>query len=72
MEGTAFFEPHGWTEAAYVDLFLDAASFGRESVSGRALRVLMPLLPAKVRANLKRGLGVARLERSDGTVAGSE
>lgn len=64
VEGTAFFAPHGWTEVAYVDLFLESGTLGRVSLAGRLLRGLFPLLPRKVRAGLERGLGVVRFERT--------
>jgi methyltransferase (TIGR00027 family) len=63
VEGTAFFEPHGWSETAYLDLFLDSGKLGRMSISGRVLRCLLPLLPRNARANTQRGLGVVRLDR---------
>jgi methyltransferase (TIGR00027 family) len=62
-EGTAFFEPHGWREGAYLDLFLDSGELGRMSLSGRVLKAVLPLLSPKIRANMMRGLGVVRLER---------
>jgi hypothetical protein len=62
-EGTAFFEPHGWSEAAYLDLFLDSGKLGRMSVSGRVLKAVLRLLPRKVRSNMQRGLGVVRVDR---------
>jgi methyltransferase (TIGR00027 family) len=62
-ENTAFFVPHGWAEAEYVDLFLESARLGRDSLLGMTLRGVMPVLPRTLRARLERGLGVARLER---------
>jgi methyltransferase (TIGR00027 family) len=62
-DGTAFFAPYGWTEAEYVDLFMESGRLGRDSVSGRILRGMLPWLPAKIRKSLERGLGVVRLER---------
>jgi methyltransferase (TIGR00027 family) len=61
IEGTAFFVPYGWEEVSYLDLFMESASLGRDSLLGRILRAAMPLLPAKVRAGLQRSLGVVRL-----------
>jgi methyltransferase (TIGR00027 family) len=62
QEGTAFFEPHGWAEAEYLDLFLESGRLGRDPLSARILRAVFPLLPRKLRAGLERGLGVVRLE----------
>jgi methyltransferase (TIGR00027 family) len=58
--GTAFFEPFGWTEDAYLDLFLESGKLGRDPLSARLLRTVHPFLPAKVRTRLERGLGVVR------------
>jgi methyltransferase (TIGR00027 family) len=60
LEGTAFFGPFGWTEDAYLDLFLESGRLGRDSLAARVLRTVHPFLPAKVRAGLERGLGVVR------------
>jgi methyltransferase (TIGR00027 family) len=60
LEGTAFFEPFGWTEDAYMDLFLESGTLGRDPLSARVLRTVHPYLPAKLRAGLERGLGVVR------------
>jgi len=62
-EGTAFFEPHGWREAEFVDLFMEAPKLGRDSLLGRVLRLLMRLLPRDKRKGLERAIGVARLGR---------
>lgn len=62
-DGTAFFEPFGWEEDAYLDLFLEGGTLGRDSLSGRVLRAVFPILPKKLRAGLQRGLGVVRFRR---------
>ena len=63
-EGTAFFAPFGWTEGEYLDLFLEAPTFGRDSLLGKALRGVRRVLPKGARAKLERGLGVVRLDRT--------
>lgn len=68
-ENTAFFEPYGWREAEYRDLFLDARELGGESLSGKVLRTaVLPLLPRSRREFFLRGLGVVRLERTDASL----
>jgi hypothetical protein len=62
-EGTAFIEPHGWVEAEYRDLFLEAPRLGRDSLLGRVLRTLMRLLPSEKRKGLERAIGVVRFTR---------
>ncbi len=63
-ENTQFFAPYGWTEAEYLDLFLEAPRLGRDNLSGKALRGAMRLMPRRVRQGLERGLGVVRLARA--------
>lgn len=63
LEGTAFFEPHGWKEAAYIDLFLDSRELGRETALGAVLRWLVAVFPS-LEKKLERGAGVVRMEPS--------
>jgi methyltransferase (TIGR00027 family) len=63
VEGTAFFEPHGWAEVEYRDLFLEAPRLGRDSALGLVLRALMRVLPREKRKGLERAFGVVRFER---------
>jgi hypothetical protein len=63
QENTRFFAPHGWIEAEYLDLFLEAPRLGRDNLSGKALRGAMRFMPRRLRHGLERGLGVVRLAR---------
>ena len=63
-ENTAFFEPHGWREVEFRDLFLEAPRLGRDSWFGRVLRVALRVLPLRVRRDLERTLGIVRLGRA--------
>lgn len=63
-EGTAFFEPYGWRETEFHDLFVESAKMGRDGALGKLFRVLMRLLPEEKRRRLERGIGIATLERS--------
>jgi methyltransferase (TIGR00027 family) len=64
-EGTDFFRPHGWCEAAYHDLFEEGPRLGRDSLMGKAVRLFVRALPAAKRKRFERGLGIAQLERSE-------
>jgi hypothetical protein len=64
-ENTAFFEPHGWHEVEFRDLFEEAPELGRDSWIGRVMRGALRVLPARVRAGVERTIGVVRLGRSE-------
>jgi methyltransferase (TIGR00027 family) len=60
-EGTAFFEPHGWREADFLGLFIEAPKLGRDSLLGKTIRLLMRFAPAEKRAAMERSIGIVRL-----------
>jgi methyltransferase (TIGR00027 family) len=62
-EGTAFFEPHGWVEVEFRDLFEEAPKMGRDSLLARVLRLLTRLAPAQKRKGLMRAVGVVRFQQ---------
>jgi methyltransferase (TIGR00027 family) len=63
-ENTAFFEPHGWSEREYLNLFEEAHKLGRNGFLGKALRFGLRFAPASKRALFERALGVVRLAQS--------
>lgn len=65
-ENTAFFEPHGWRERAFADVFEESVRLGRTGAIGAAIHAVTPLLPRKAREAFSRSLGVATLERVTG------
>lgn len=65
-ENTAFFEPHGWHERAFADIFEESRRLGRTGAIGAAIHAITPLLPRKTREAFSRSLGVATLERTAG------
>jgi methyltransferase (TIGR00027 family) len=64
QEGTKFFEPLGWREAEFYDLFLSSLRINRPMPMAWMLKVQMKLFPKRSQKNLaKMRSGVALLER---------
>ena len=63
-EGTAFFEPFGWTEAEYRSSMDEARRLNREMRFAAFWRVVGRLYPARMREEFRRMSGIVRLERT--------
>ena len=62
-EGSAFFEPFGWIEAAWTGLFSEGPKRGRDSALSRLVRFVSRFMSEEKRVELDRSVGVATLIR---------
>jgi methyltransferase (TIGR00027 family) len=63
-EGTAFFEPHGWTEEEYRPIFEESIRLGRSMPLARVWGFVFRFYPKRIRRELERMSGVVLLRRA--------